>query len=287
MGFDRIGAKLSARASIANNRPNPLLVTLVYLLAVNAVSGIAEWLIGDPGTTVMTYLEMGYEWEETIDYVFLRNPGATAIFLVVTAVLGIYRMVMDYGYTGYALAMAREKQPGFTRIFDGFTRFLRVVGASLLREALVLGWSLLYLLPALALFFVVMTLARELEIILFVYFLLAGVAGAVTVLVALRYRLTYYFLLEDPACTAVEAIRRSRAAMKGRSMELLALDLSFLPWTLLMFVTAGVAGVWVLPYEEATYANYYDYVMAQQTPGEGGYTGRIYGSGREDAPGPF
>jgi hypothetical protein len=81
--------------------------------------------------------------------------------------------------------------------------------------------------------------------------------------VGLRYRLAYYFILDDPNCTARQAIRRSKTAMKGWKMELFTLDLSFFGWVLLGVMTCGILMLWVGPYRGATQANFYDAVTGR------------------------
>ena len=45
--------------------------------------------------------------------------------------------------------------------------------------------------------------------------------------------------------------------MKGRKMDRFVLDLSFIPWFLLCFVTCGIAFLYVTPYTDLTYAAFY------------------------------
>lgn len=75
---------------------------------------------------------------------------------------------------------------------------------------------------------------------------------------AYSYSMAMYILAENPEIGALEAINRSKAMMDGHKMELFVLQLSFIGWHLLGAVTFGIAYVWVLPYIEATTANFYN-----------------------------
>ena len=86
---------------------------------------------------------------------------------------------------------------------------------------------------------------------------------AAALVVGLRYRLTNYFILDDPDCTARQAIRRSKETMRGWKMELFTLDLSMFGWVLLGGITCGILMVWVGPYMEAVQANFYDAVTGR------------------------
>lgn len=55
-----------------------------------------------------------------------------------------------------------------------------------------------------------------------------------------------------------EAIKLSKKMIKGNRTELFVLDLSFIGWYLLMVITFGIAGIYVIPYIETTKALYYE-----------------------------
>jgi uncharacterized membrane protein len=52
--------------------------------------------------------------------------------------------------------------------------------------------------------------------------------------------------------------------MKGNKWKLFCLDLSFLGWALLCFVTMGIASLWINPYTEASRAAFYREVSEQK-----------------------
>jgi len=54
-----------------------------------------------------------------------------------------------------------------------------------------------------------------------------------------------------------EYITRSRDMMDGHKMQYFWLRLGFIPWWILVEITGGIAGFWVLPYYEATMAEFY------------------------------
>ena len=83
-------------------------------------------------------------------------------------------------------------------------------------------------------------------------------AGAVpAVLFALPFCLTNYILLDDPYCSATEALRTSFALTKGRRKRILFLWLSFLPMLLLCIGSYGLGFLWVRPYYHTTMSQFY------------------------------
>lgn len=99
----------------------------------------------------------------------------------------------------------------------------------------------------------------------FLWSLLFWIPGIVK---GLSYSMAYYVLTENPELTAREALNESKAIMEGHKMELFVLYLSFILWDLLVAVTFGIASVYVLPYQSATIANFYQKIKRQPQAAE-------------------
>lgn len=69
-----------------------------------------------------------------------------------------------------------------------------------------------------------------------------------------------YVLEENPEISGTEAIRRSSDMMEGYKMEYFILQLSFIGWNILAVCTFGILYIWLIPYMNATNANFYQYV---------------------------
>ena len=75
------------------------------------------------------------------------------------------------------------------------------------------------------------------------------------------YFMTPYILAENPDLTGREAITLSRKIMYGHKWECFKLDLSFILWDALGWLTMGVTTMlFVAPYREATYVEYYKFI---------------------------
>ena len=86
------------------------------------------------------------------------------------------------------------------------------------------------------------------------------------------YLMYDYILAENPSASPREALRLSRAMMKGNKMRAFLLDLSFLPWFLLGFITFGlVIYFYANPYRSLSFAEFYTRVregaIARDCPG--------------------
>ncbi len=293
MGFDRFAAKHAARESMRLNNPNPILVTLVYFALTTLLWAAISYLLYDPTTDLVWCIRAGYEAEEILDYILQNHQRDLMLLAGVEFLYGLYTTYMSFGYTSYALRMARNEQPGISHLFDGFARPLRVLWADILVNLFTSLWTLLIVVPLSFLLAL-----GGLDMVNSVY-IVSTVMLVTLVAVTYRYRLTSYFILDDPDCTARQAICRSKQAMKGWKWSLFCLDLSFFGWMLLSVllgafisfllpvVITDVLCFWVMPYRGASEANFYDAITGPSQP-SGGCAGPNYDyhSG-SDGPQPF
>jgi len=80
---------------------------------------------------------------------------------------------------------------------------------------------------------------------------------------AYSYSMSFYILAENPNMTAREALNESKEIMKGNKLNLFVLELSFILWILLVVVTFGIAAIYVEPYMQLTYVNFYHNIKRQ------------------------
>ncbi|MBQ7571185.1 MAG: DUF975 family protein, partial [Bacteroidaceae bacterium] len=60
----------------------------------------------------------------------------------------------------------------------------------------------------------------------------------------------------------------SMRLMKGHKMDYFLLQLSFLGWYILVFLTLGIGALWLAPYVNAATAHFYESLKAQDVPAE-------------------
>ena len=77
----------------------------------------------------------------------------------------------------------------------------------------------------------------------------------------LLYGLSLYLLLDYPQLSARGCLQRSRRLMQSHMLELLYMELSFLPLYLLGFLSMGVATLWVNAYKNALITSFYIHVL--------------------------
>ena len=280
MGYNRPEAKALAKQAMRTTYPHPMLVTLVYLLLTSVLTSLVSSLVTDPFTTFYYYVWDGVYGVEDLIRVLL-TPRNVASFLVIQLLITVYQWIMRFGYTSYVLRMARNEQPNYWNLLDGFRTIGRAFLVYLLIYIFTTLWSLLFLVPA---FIVMLVSALGGPMLMFLALLLVIAAAILSVIVTYRYRLAVYFLLDNPEMGALAAITESKRAMVGWKGELFIQDLSFLGWWLLLslasllafslgsifglgvggllsFLTVKIASLWFSPYIWGTEANFYDWVV--------------------------
>lgn len=84
--------------------------------------------------------------------------------------------------------------------------------------------------------------------------------------VRILYSQVFYIMLDFPDMDAKECLQYSRRLMKGNKGRYLYLMLSFIPMTLLGIMSFGIGLLYVYPYQQQTYANFYlDLVANRQS----------------------
>lgn len=77
------------------------------------------------------------------------------------------------------------------------------------------------------------------------------------------YAMTEFIMNDNPELEGNKAIEASMAMMKGNKMRLFLLDLSFIGWIILSFLTMGLGFILLEPYMMAARAEFYEDLKAE------------------------
>ncbi|MDE6973334.1 MAG: DUF975 family protein [Lachnospiraceae bacterium] len=100
--------------------------------------------------------------------------------------------------------------------------------------------------------------------LLYTILLVAGTA--IEVFVQLLLSQIFYLMQDFPEYTAAQLLKLAPKLMKGHKARLFYIQLSFLPLMLLSICSCGLGFLWVYPYMQATYANFYLDLMRNKHP---------------------
>ncbi len=157
--------------------------------------------------------------------VSLFEPAGQVLMLLSKAICEMG--ILAYGCAVLAISAMRGGAQAF-QVFSGFRLPLlpRTMAISILRILIVTVGLFLFILPG--------------------------------VLAIYSYRMAYMLLADNPDWSPIRALQESRKLMQGHRWRLFCLDASFFGWFLLMAVTAGLAGIFVLPYFATANAAFYE-----------------------------
>ncbi len=182
-----------------------------------------------------------YSMESLMEYLNQVPPYFWTVFwaaIAVGLVVGIcfsilFTNLVQVGCNRYFLEN-REHKTGMGQLFYSFQggRYGATVWVMFLRTLYIFGWSLLFLIPG--------------------------------IVKSYSYMLVPYIMAENPTLDHKRVFQLSKEMMDGHKMEAFVLGWSFLGWILLSVFTSGIINIlYVNPYMQATYAEFYSAVKAE------------------------
>lgn len=236
---DRIQIKEEAKQVVRGARVNAYLVTLIVL----AVTGLLEALDSYVGAsrTVDQVAELYGQQEAAMLPAFPEFPVLLMAF--VAAVNWLAQVIINAGWSIYHLGVRQGKEMPYGCLLDGFAFLGKLILLNIVMGIFVYLWSLLFLIPG--------------------------------IIAQYRYRFAIYNLCENPEIGILEAINMSKAQTAGFKGTLFVLDLSFLGWSILCWLTLGILNIWIAPYKEQANVGYFQEIkkvkgIGYQPPQDGG-----------------
>lgn len=134
------------------------------------------------------------------------------------------------GTTSFYLKLSRGEEATYKELFSKTDMFVVALLAIVLISIFTTLWTLLLIIPG--------------------------------IIAAINYSQTYYILVDDKTKNAYDAIKASKEMMKGHKWDYFVLVLSFSGWMILATLTLGIGFIWLVPYMQVTFANFYDSIKA-------------------------
>ena len=161
---------------------------------------------------------------------------ANAVMVAAPAELDSYGQIvslllagpLQLGLCFFFLNLVKGKETRFELLFEGFKPLLTVLLAYAFITALTVIGLILLIVPG--------------------------------IVVALGFSMTYYVIAEDPEISFQIALEQSWKLTDGYKMELLELNLRFIPWYLLGLLCFIVGVFVVVPWHNTTLVLYYQYL---------------------------
>lgn len=200
------------------------IVSLIYAgTAANGKSSVDDGTL----TETLTNIFSGMTPEEiVVSLVFLAGAVLTGCLISAVFHAVIYNP-LKIGISGFCLE-ALHGTADLNAISCGYKpKLISKIWILFLRDLSVVLWGCLFIIPG--------------------------------IIKSYEYSQVTYILSENPDISAKEALRQSKAMMKGNKWKAFVLDLSFLGWDILSMITFGILGIfYVEPYKMLTSAALYE-----------------------------
>lgn len=223
-----------------------------------------EQLFGKYSTAVGAFLTVSAITFAMSSIPVLMIPQSSIIYMIiyysVSFIISLFTGIFSSGQAFFYLKIACNQPVSVSDVFFGFKLYpdkalliqLVLSAASYICTAPALIFQTLYFKSGSAAF--VLTMSASLII-----------GSAVLIFVSLLFSQAFYLLQDFPGYSSKELLRMSRQIMKGHKGRLFYIELSFVPLFLLGILSCCIAFLWIIPYMNATLANFYMDLVKNQT----------------------
>ncbi len=245
--------KRLSRAGLLGNFP---IVICAYVL-VSAIVNIVTRVFTLPVSNLYEEYYMDFIMGERVTMPEITElPISCYVGFAAVIVVSIISTVLYAGIARIQLNLMRGEKFSIGYVFGEFRhRPDRYIVAALLKIVI----SLFCYLPGLV-FYILAVLNIE-ESIFLVYMMVSIVAMIVGMILDIFFRiklmLSTYLLVDNENLSAVNSFKDSFDFMNGHVLRAVYIYLSFIPMTILTILTFGLGGLWVQPYMEGTFVNFY------------------------------
>ena len=166
------------------------------------------------------------ELDSTMAIGALVLSGVVMISAIIGALFSIFVTdALTVGTCNYFIKNTDSK-PSFRDVFSGFkVKYGRNIGTLLLVGIKTVLWTLLFIIPG--------------------------------IIKSYEYSIIPYILADDPEISSKDAFKKAKQMMKGNKWRLFKLEFSFIGWFVLCVLTLGIGTFFLIPYLNATNAEFY------------------------------
>ena len=232
--------KQKAKAALKGNWQTALLVSFFatsLLTALNVYQLRFMSVDAEKLTALMATAEYSQLW---------GLFGLTREVLMGFAILALVALVatpaLTLGSNNYFIKRIQGEELGFAGLFSRFCIFFKALWLHILIAVKTFLWSLVVMVPLVALMLLVPNLSLLLVQNPLLTSLMSVAVSIPTILASLRYSMAPYVMAEKPDTGAWASIEASKAMMKTQKMNYVSLSLSFVGWMLLSYLLQMLLG---------------------------------------------
>jgi uncharacterized membrane protein len=152
--------------------------------------------------------------------------GAFAVFgFIMSIAMFFLSSIVSVGYQKFNLDLVDGRRAEIGSLFSYFKHWKTAVLSNLYVTVYVFLWTLLCVIPG--------------------------------IIAEYRYAMVPYILTEKPDIEPQKALEESKFLMQGNKWDLFRLQFSFIGWIMLCILSCGIGFIWLIPYMNASYAEFY------------------------------
>lgn len=227
--LSRIELKQNAKVLTKSARVSAYRITLIFMLILAALSLAEDYVGANEGVWVQVG-DMEILFRSS--YLFSHPAFPTPVVVFVSVLVWLLGCVLAAGYIQYHQGVRRGEEMPIASLFDGFGFVGKIVLLNLVMAVFIALWSMLLIVPG--------------------------------IIAAYRYRFALYNLCENPELGVMDALNMSKQQTRGYKLDLFVLDVTFLGWSLLCVLTAGILSIWITPYIQQTNLGYFEAIKAEK-----------------------
>ena len=163
--------------------------------------------------------------EENLPIVLTFVGVFAAVGFIMSLVMFFLGSIISVGYQKFNLDLVDGRHPEIGSLFSYFKHWKNAVLSNLYVTVYVFLWTLLCVIPG--------------------------------IIAEYRYAMVPYILAEKPYLTPQQALDESKTLMQGNKWDLFRLQFSFIGWMMLCILSCGIGFIWLIPYMNASYAEFY------------------------------
>ncbi|MDE6748977.1 MAG: DUF975 family protein [Lachnospiraceae bacterium] len=187
--------------------------------------------------------------------IFLNTKTIYGIILnfVISFVISVLTGLFTSGEKYFYLKIVCGKPVTLSDVFYGFKLY---PNKAVLIQLYLSIWIYISMIPQ-TIFTYLLLLYPDNAILTLFYSLAMILYLVVSVMIFLNYSQAYYLLHDFPEYSVSKLLSTSRKLMKGSKGRLFYLTVSFIPLLLLGLLSCGIACLWIAPYIDTTYTEFF------------------------------
>ncbi|KFN03621.1 DUF975 family protein [Bacillus clarus] len=240
--------------------------TILYYILGYIASMVTTFIFAIPGIIIFSGVALltGAFEEETMSI----GTGITfGILYFIMIILSITSYgITSYGYTNLFLQISKGEDAKIDHLFEGFRGFKRMIKTmwAMLATILYTGTWIPLVLLGLFGFFNNEGNGTMNPSLVIAFVVLLIISTVVVIVTYFSYAMIYYVMVENPNYSVSQAMKQSKAIMKGHKLDLFLLWLSFIGWAILAIIPLGLGFLWLCPYINTTTAHFYRHISKDE-----------------------